>query len=125
MVYPRAGGDDAHVPLTGLPDRDPELAAQPVAHHGKQVAARLARRHLQIAVCRSRVIQALARGIDQDRSRRIGVEQRPRREVARIGARRAGAPEPVTRQHARAGAEARSCRRRPGVTDMPKEPVRL
>ena len=40
----RAGDDGARVLLAGLLDRRPELVAQPVARHGQQIAAGLARR---------------------------------------------------------------------------------
>ncbi len=42
-----------------LLDHRPELVAQPLARHGEQIPAGLARRHLQITVGRPRVIEAL------------------------------------------------------------------
>ena len=82
VAHLRAGDGRARVLPARLLDRRPELVAQPLARHGEQVAAGLARGHPQIAVGRSRVIEALVLAIDQDRSRRIGLEQQPLREVA-------------------------------------------
>ena len=78
VAHLRAGDDDARPLPARLLDRRPELVAQALARHGEQVAAGLARGHLQIAVGRPQVVETLVLAIDQDRGRRVGLEQQPR-----------------------------------------------
>ena len=111
-----AGDDDALALLARLLDRRPELVAQAVARHGKQVPARLARGHPQIAVRRAQVIEALVFAVDQHRGRRIGLQQQPLGEIAEAG------PARRCRLHARD--PERSARRRRAAMEKLTSPGR-
>src|SRR5882762_4988189 len=89
-VHLRAPDCDAGMLLAGLADRRPELHTQSVARHSEEIPTGLARSHLQVAVDRPEIKEALVLGVDEDRGRCMDVEQHLSGEVTGPCARRGG-----------------------------------
>ena len=122
----RSADHDRRMLLVGLADCRPQLCAQPVARRGEEIPAGLAGGHLQIAVDRPEIIEALVPGVGQDRGRRMGVEQRLSGEVGGLGARRGGprrARGRMRRSPALAGHDGELDFARPAAAEMPKNPL--
>ena len=87
-LHPSASGRDRRLLSVGFADHRAQLGAQALARHREEVPAGLASGDLQVTVDRSEVEETLVPSVDQDRGRRIGVQQRLSREICDRGARR-------------------------------------
>ncbi len=84
-VGPPAGDDDTLLLLACPLDRRADLDPHSVAHHRKQIGRRMSRGDPQVAVSRTQGIEAFALAVDQDRSRRIVLQNRLSAEFGQRG----------------------------------------